>query len=394
MPFAKPIYAVAGYKTVFMGPGRPEFKPEDSAASFETIIKETADGTMAQVPHRHIDEGVIGSFMAARFINQANLPGFLPFMVPELLYKPCFGVEGACGTGGRAIGVAIRSLLSGLADTVFVSAFEIQNTMKALYGADVLAGAAYYNGERKEGEAFFFPGIFSNRAVQYMEKYGKEKTREALATWYENAIIHARSDAKAQEHFNKTTDLKTLGMTPPNPKTFLPGLNPYDCSKVSDGAASLILATEAGLKKLGVEPILEIIGLGEAEGDITARPKDPTRMDTTEAATKKAFQSASLKPSDIHRYEVHDCFTISGLLSLEAIGLANPGEGPDYILSKKSFDKVNLSGGLIGFGHPTGASGVRMLVDLIHDEKTKNGMMISMGGNDKTVTAIITKRVT
>ena len=89
------------------------------------------------------------------------------------------------------------------------------------------------------------------------------------------------------------------------------------------------------------------------------------------------------------RIEVHDCFTISGLLSLEAIGLAKPGEGTDYILSKKSFDKVNLSGGLIGFGHPTGASGVRMMVDLMNDAALKQGLMVSMGGNDKTVTAIV-----
>lgn len=389
MPFAKKIFACAGYKTTFMGPGRPEFKPEESAASFEKILKETANGTLSQIKSRAIDEGVIGSFMPARFINQANIPGFLPFMVPELYLKPCFGVEGACGTGGRAIGIAIRSLLAGFADTVFVSAFEIQNTMKALYGADVLAGAAYYNGERKKGDAFFFPGIFNKRAEAYMKKYGAKKTREAFAQWYENAIMHARKDEKAQEYYNKTEDLKALGMMEPNPKTFLSCLNPYDCSKVSDGAASFILATEEGLKKLGVKASVELIGLGEAEGDITQPPPDETHLATTEAAVKKAFQSAESNVDKMDRIEVHDCFTVSGLLSLEAIGLAKPGEGTDYILSKKSFDKVNLSGGLIGFGHPTGASGVRMMVDLMNDAALKQGLMVSMGGNDKTVTAIV-----
>lgn len=394
MPFPKKIYACAGYKTVFMGPGRPEFKPEESANSFERIIKESAEGTLAQVKNRSIDEGVIGSFMSPRFIKQANLPGFLPYVVPELHHKPCIGVEGACGTGGRAVGVAIRSLLSGMAETVFVMGFEIQNTMKALYGADVLAGAAYYNGERKEGDAFFFPGIFSKRADSYMKKYDAKKTREALAEWYENAIVNARTDKKAQEYTNTTQDLKKLGMTPPNPKTFLSALNPYDCSKVSDGAASLILCTKEGLDRLGVplSEAIEIVGLGEAEADITAPPIDATRLTTTESAVEKALKQSGEKLNDINRFEVHDCFTISGLLSIEAIGLASPGEGPDYILNKKTKDKVNLSGGLIGFGHPTGASGVRMLVDLIQDKKAKTGLMVSMGGNDKTVTALITKR--
>lgn len=394
MPFPKKIYACAGYKTIFMGPGRPEFKPEESAASFEKIIKESADGTLKQIKTRNIDEGVIGSFMAPRFIKQANLPGFLPFLVPELTHKPCIAVEGACGTGGRAIGVAIRSLLAGMADSVFVLAFEIQNTMKALYGADVLAGAAYYNGERKEGEAFFFPGIFSKRAESYMAKYDARKTREALALWYETAILNARKDPKAQEYANKTEDLKKLGMTPPNPKTFLPALNPYDCSKVSDGAASLILCTEEGLKKLGVDikEAIEIRGLGEAEADITLPPQEMTKLTTTESAVQKALQQSGEKLSQVNRFELHDCFTISGLLSIEAIGLAKPGEGPDYILEGKTKDKVNLSGGLIGFGHPTGASGVRMLVDLLQDKQAKVGLMVSMGGNDKTVTAIVTKR--
>ena len=100
--------------------------------------------------------------MSARFLNQANLPGFLPFMEPNLLHKPCTGVEGACGTGGRAIATGMRSILSDLANSVFVAAFEMQNTMRSVYGADVLAGAAYYKGERKEGHAYFFPPSLPN----------------------------------------------------------------------------------------------------------------------------------------------------------------------------------------------------------------------------------------
>jgi acetyl-CoA C-acetyltransferase len=65
----------------------------------------------------------------------------------------------------------MRSVLADFADSVFVSAFEVQNTMKAVYGADVLAGAAYYNKERKKGGAFFFPELFSDRAGAYFEKY-------------------------------------------------------------------------------------------------------------------------------------------------------------------------------------------------------------------------------
>lgn len=403
--FRKRVYACAGATSLFFGPGRKEFNPDQPMPSFETYLQETAEGTLAQIdPKATLDEGIIGSFMAAQFLKQGNLPGFLPFMAPGLLGKPCTAVEGACGTGGRALAVAIRSVLSDLSDVVFVSGFELQNSVKALYGADILAGAAYYKGERKRGHAFFFPGIFSERAGAYYQRYGAEKTRKAMAKWYENAIVNARKHPKAQEYQNKTQDLMALGMTPPNPARFLPHLNNYDCSKVTDGAASIFIVSEEGLKRLGIpkEKAIEIIGIGEAEGDITKPPKDLTQFTQTETAGKQALKSAHLTMDQIGVLELHDCFTISGLLALEAIGAAQAGKAPELVLSGATAPEgtlpTNLSGGLIGFGHPTGASGVRMLVDLWREltfstsKKSPYGMMVSMGGNDITVTSLIAKK--
>lgn len=406
--FRKKIYVAAGYTTIFFGSGRKEFDPTKPLPSFETYLKETAEGTLHQVPNPQCDEGIIGSFMSGRFINQANIPGFLPYMVPDLLGKPCTGIEGACGTGGRAIATAVKSVLSDLSDTVFVAGFEMQNSMKALYGADILAGASYYNKERKTGHAFFFPGIFSERAGAYYERYGYEMTRQAMAKWYELAILHARKNPKAQEYQNISENLFALGMTPPDPKRFVPFLNQYDCSKVSDGAASLIVLSEEGLKNSGIDKAMavEIIGMGAAEGDITQAPKDLTVLSTTEIAVRKALEQAGLSKDDIGILELHDCFTISGLLALEAIGYAEPGRAAQFVLDgNTAIDgkiPTNLSGGLGGFGHPTGATGVRQMVDLQKQligkadnqsqPRTPFGMMISMGGNDKTVTCFIVKR--
>lgn len=407
--FRKKIYAAAGYTTVFMGSGRPEFKPGETIP-FEAYIQEAAQGTAAQLPAgANLDEGVIGSFMSARFIHQANLPGFLPFMLPSLKYKPCVAVEGACGTGGRALGTAIRSILSDASEKTFVAGFEIQNTMKALYGADVLAGAAHYSRQRKEGHAYFFPGIFAQRAGAYYEKYGEDRARQAMARWYEQSIQNARKNPKAQEYHNSAADLYSLGLTKPDPVRFIPYLNYFDCSKVSDGAASLVIASEEGLNKLGVDKkdAVEIVAIGEAQGDITADPTDLTVLATTAEAVKQALAQAQLNINDISLLELHDCFSITALLALEAAGLAKPGEGPDFIAAGNTQAKgnvpTNLSGGLIGFGHPTGASGVRQLVDLLHqftrrsanqiEPRTPYGMMISMGGNDMTVTCLIVKQI-
>lgn len=405
----KKLYAAAGYNTLYFGSGRKEFDPNKPMRPFEEYLQETAEGTRQQLPHPHFDEGVIGSFMSARFLNQANLPGFLPFMQPSLLHKPCTGVEGACGTGGRAIATAMRSILSDFANSVFVAAFEMQNSLKSVYGSDVLAGASYYKGERKTGHAYFFPGIFAERAGAYYQRYGYDNTRPGMAKWYELAILNARKNPKAQEYHNSSPNLFQLGMTPPNPKRFVPFLNYFDCSKVSDGASSIVILSERGLRESGLSPsdAVEIIGIGEAEGDITLAPTDLTRLTTTEIAVHKAMEMAGIRIDDIGLIEVHDCFTISGLLSLEALGLAAPGKAPSFILeghtSPEGRIPANLSGGLGGFGHPTGASGVRQLVDLLHQFtgraanpaklKKPYGLMISMGGNDKTVTCLIVKAI-
>jgi len=403
----KRIYAAAGYNTMYYGSGRPEFDPSKPMPPFENYLKETAEGTCAQLKNMSIDEGIIGSFMSGRFLRQGNLPGFLPYMVPALQGKPCTGVEGACGTGGRAIAMAMRSVLSDLSDVVFVAGFEMQNGVKAVYGADILAGAAYHAKERKGGDAFFFPGIFSERAGAYFKSYGEKVTREGMAKWYEQAILNARLNPKAQEYHNKSSDLFVLGLSPPDPKRFVPYLNQYDCSKVTDGASSLIIASKEGLEACGIrlEDAVEIIGIGEAEADITAPPKDLTELSTTAFAVSKALVQANVTKEEIGLLELHDCFSITGLLALEAIGFAKKGEAARYVLEGHTAPTgehpTNLSGGLVGFGHPTGASGVRQLVDLLHQftGKAANpvsternlGMLISMGGNDKTVTCLIVR---
>ncbi|MBA3604197.1 MAG: 3-ketoacyl-CoA thiolase [Parachlamydiaceae bacterium] len=407
--FRKKLYVASGYNTMYFGYGRREFDPSKPMPGFESYLKEASEGVLKQIPTVKIDEGVIGSFMSASFLKQANLPGFLPFMVPELLGKPCTAVEGACGTGGRAIATAMRSVLSDLADSVFVCGFEVQNSVKSVYGADLLAGAAYYNKERKKGHAHFFPGIFSERAGAYYAAYGTELARKAMATWYQQAIQNARKNPKAQEYHNTAKDLLSLGMTPPNPEQFVPYLNLMDCSKISDGASALLVLSEKGLENCGISKAdaVEIIGLGEAEGDITLSPSSLLDLSTTRLAASKALASANLTMNDIGWLEIHDCFSITALLTIVAIGLAEKGKAPEYILEghSQSTGKLptNLSGGLIGFGHPTGSTGVRQMVDLLNQmtNKAENqvkvdsskpfGMMISMGGNDKTVTCLIVK---
>ena len=192
---------------------------------------------------------------------------------------------------------------------------------------------------------------------------------------------------------------------------FVEHLNVFDCSKVSDGASAIAIVSEEGLERLGVpkEQAIEILGWAEAVYNITQPPEDLTRLETTARAVKKALEIAGITIDQLCLVETHDCFTIAGILATEAIGFAGPGEGADFVLegntAREGRIPFNTTGGLIGWGHPTGATGVHQAVTIWEQltgkageaqikisEERPYGLSVNMGGDDKTVVAIVYKR--
>jgi len=413
MPFfRKKVYACGGYYTVSLGTGRKEFHPKKPRPGIEQYIKEAVLGSIAQIQSpEHIDEGVIGNFIAARFCHQGNLGGFFPMAHETFRYKPCMRVEGACDSGGLALVASLKTILADVADTVLCVGVEVQNSVKAIYGADYLAAAGWYAGERKKGHAYFFPDKFSQRAGACFDKFGFDHVRAGMAQWYTNAIENARKNPKAQEYHNANTGLYDTGLAAPNPKVFCENINVYDCSKVSDGGAALIFASEEGLKKLGVEKknAVEVVAYAQVQDNITEAPPDLTKLTTCQIAAQRAYERAGIKPQDLGVLDVHDCFTIAGLLAIEAAGWAGHGEGAAFVkegnTKRGGLIPTNTSGGLIGYGHPTGATGVRQAIDIVHQLSNTAGdyqvtihgdrpygMISSMGGDDKTVVAMIFRK--
>ncbi len=402
---------VAGYNTLAMGTGRKEFNPKKERPGLEEYIREAGQGTLKQIGGAaNVDECVIGNFMAARFNRQANLAAFFPYVDEGLRYKPAVRVEGACATGALALMTGIRSILAETAEVVLVLGVEVQNTVKAIYCADYLAGAGWFK-NRKTGHAYFFPGQFSDRAGAYFEKYGRENTRKAFARWYRNAIENARLCPTAQEYHNTAKDPEAIGMAEPNGKSFVDHLNVFDCSKVSDGASAIAIVSEEGLKRCGIprSEAIEVLGWGQMEEDITKPPVDPTELTTTKMAVRQALASAGITRDQIGTAEIHDCFTIAGVLCMEAIGFAEQGKGADFILegntSRSGKIPVNTTGGLIGWGHPTGATGVHQAVTIWEQLTGKAGeaqitvsaerpygLTVNMGGDDKSLVSIVYKR--
>ena len=328
------VYMVAGYNTIAMGSGRKEFNPKKERPGLEEYLKEAGNATLKMIGGSHnVDECVVGNFMASRFNHQANLAAFFPYIDEGLRYKPATRVEGACCSGGLALMAGIRSVLAETAEVVLVIGVEVQNTVKAIYGADILSYAGWFK-QRKNGHAYFFHGQFSNRAGAYYEKYGKEKAMKAFAQWYVNAIENARLCATAQEYHNTLDNLMACGLTPPNGKSFVDHLNGFCCSKVSDGASSIAIVSEEGLQRTGIpkSEAVEIVGWGHAVDDITKDADDLTELATTQKAVTLALQNAGITIDQVATAEIHDCFTIAGVLAVEALGLAEKGRGADYII--------------------------------------------------------------
>lgn len=406
----KKVYLVGGYNTVSMGTGRKEFNPKKERPGLEDYIKEAGQATLKLIGGaQHVDECVIGNFIASRFNGQANMAAFFPFIDEGLRYKPAIRVEGACATGSLAVLSGVKSVLAETADVVLVIGVEVQNTVKAIYGADYLAAAGWAK-DRKAGHAYFFPGQFSDRAGAYFEKYGRELTRKAFARWFRNAVENARLCPTAQEHHNTTEDLEKLAMSEPNGKVFVDHLNVFDCSKVSDGASAIAVVSEEGLKRIGIplSEAVEIVSIGHVEEDITKPPIDKAALSTFKEAAKQALEHAGITIDQVATAEVHDCFTIAGIMAVEALGLAEPGKGPDFVLAGNTARDgkfpINTTGGLIGWGHPTGGTGVHMAVTLWEQlcgkaganqikipPERPYGLSVNMGGDDKTLVALVVK---
>jgi acetyl-CoA C-acetyltransferase/acetyl-CoA acyltransferase len=406
------VYMTAGYNTVSLGTGRREFHPKKPRPGIEHYISEAGKGVLERIGGpEHVDESVIGNFMAARFNKQANLPGFVPMIDEKLQWKPAISVEGACGSGGLALMYGIRSVLAETAEVVLTLGVEVQNTVKAIYGADILAGAGWYQ-RRKQGHAYFFPGQFSDRAGAYYEKYGYDKARKGMARWYANAIENARLDPTAQEFHNKTPDPEAVALKmKPNGAAFVDNLTVLDCSKVSDGASGIAICSEDGLKRMGIDKkdAVEVVGFGHVIRNITEDPADPTEVVTIRKAAIQAMENAGVTIDQIGTVETHDCFSIAGILAVEALGLAAKGEGADWVAegntTREGRMPMNTTGGLIGWGHPTGATGVHQAVTIwqqltgkagdaqieVSDDRPY-GMTINMGGDDVTVVAIVYKK--
>jgi acetyl-CoA acyltransferase len=416
---ARPVYVAAQAITPFIGKGSPHFIAPGHK-DFGTRDNPTLEDHVVAVIRKLFDDhaidpslvqrGYIGNFAGELFSHQAHLGALLARAEAHLAGIGCTRVEAACASGGVGIVNATDAIQAGV-DVVLVVGAEVQTTVRAREGADYLARAAHYATERGIDD-FTFPALLARRAKAYKERYGL--TERDLAHFSVKAYSNGNRNPLAHMHTMKMTLEQAASASDSNPKILRnPELQDHlkvsDCSQVSDGAAAVIIASEEGLQKLGraKEDAVQIRAYGFCTNPL-GQVQDLLRLDTAAAAASEAMRDSNTTPQDIHVAEVHDCFTIAELLMYEAVGWAEPGKGAELILSGRTSLEgdipVNTGGGLVAFGHPVGATGIKQVAEIYRQMKglcgeyqlqraLHTGLTVNMGGDDRTVVSFVLENV-
>ena len=412
MKSEKTIYLVGGDLTEFLGKGNPNWDEDGDNPSLEDHLSDAINGAFDStgVDPEVIERGYIGNFAGECFSNQGHM-GSLAVRANEKLHgKPFQRVEGACASGSLAVVNAINALQAG-SDVVMAAGAEVQSNVSARKGAGYLARAAHWESER-ELDDFTFPAMFARRAKHYKEKFGAENAdfahvvKKAYDNANKNPYAHMREIEVSFEDVAESGDNNFCFLRNDDLK---PHLRQKDCSQVTDGAAASILATEEGLEQLGVDPsdCVEIASWGWTTSPL-GEVDDYTELSNTKDAAAEAYSDAGINPDDVDVAEVHDCFAIAELMMYEALGWADAGKGVELAESGETqIDgdiPVNTGGGLIAFGHPVGATGVKQILEIYRQmngecgdyqipETPEVGMTANMGGDDRTTVCFAVKNV-
>lgn len=337
--------------------------------SIPTMVSDAVEGVCREVgvSPSVADVGSIGATCNLSLNGQGLLSGLMA-MVPGLEGKPIEAVENACATGGQAVLSVIHKLQAGLGDVGISVGFEkMRDADGRANGEEIGRVLGYFSHpDDRPGKVYVFPHLFAEIMACYMSTYGVNETElSAIAlTEYQNA----RHNPYAQMR-SVTLTAEQATTVAGNNRYLVDGLplKTYDCSQITDGYAALMLATDEGLRKLGIarDATIEVAGYGQATDPLKFAGRDVLRPSGAYRAMRSAYEMAGVTPADVNVAEVHDCFTVMGAIATEVIGKAEPGRGARYWAEGKARPDgecgINTSGGLIAKGHPIGATGIAMI---------------------------------
>ncbi|MCA8924265.1 MAG: 3-ketoacyl-CoA thiolase [Planctomycetes bacterium] len=416
---SRKVYVAGAAHTPFIGKFHPDFiwkKHPDFGKrenpTLEDYVHRAALGALedAGADPNQVDKAYVGNFVGELFSNQGHLGAVLAAAHPGLQGVPTMRVEGACASGALAVSAGVDAIRAG-ADLVLVVGAEVQTTENAKVGADYLARAAHYRTQRAI-DPFTFPALFARRMRAYSEAFGLEPAElakvvvNAYGNANKNPNAHMRTVRMSLENASEASDKNPCFLSN---EELQPFMKVSDCSQVSDGGSAIVLASKEGLEKLGRGggQTVEVIACAQATGPITG-PEDLTRMEITKLAADRAYAQAGVGPKDVQVAEVHDCFAVAQLLAVEALGFADGPGGARKLIAEDAMAiggriPVNTGGGLMAFGHPVGATGVKQIGELYRQLLGKCGdyqvpgeptlaLAQNMGGDDRTAVVTVLRR--
>lgn len=409
------VYILGGCQTDFQRNWTKEGK--NIYAMMREIVNDTLEevdidfNCITQLKKEKRFEVFIGNLAAELYCKQGNL-GALITDIDKCFYGiPAARYEASCASGSVALGSAITKIRFKDIDVALVIGIELMKSVDSKTCGDYLGTAAYYEKEAN-GIEYPFPKLFGKLTEELIKKYKLDENRflENLAEIASINYSNAKKNPNAQtrfwfmnkEHANYRNTIfnKSVGGK----------LCISDCSQITDGAVGVVLVSYDFLseyfKKMNIKnksiPYVKGCGVRVAPFQFNKKmsesKENPFILPWTFQSINDSYECARLSVKDMDVFETHDCFTVSEYVAISHFGLTNPGEEYKAIESGSikltGCNPINPSGGLIGVGHPVGASGVRMFLDLYKQvsnkandyqvENARNGIMLNIGGTATT----------
>lgn len=347
----------------------------------------------------------VGNALAEFYTQQTHLGAMLTEVHPAFFGVPATRYEAACASGAAAIAAAQSGIRAGDYDVAIVVGWEMMKTVDAATSGDYIARTTYYAKEAR-GLDCPFPKLMGRIMEAYVARYGEqERMLSALARITEKNFANAKANpnAKTRQWFMNYDQANMRGA--PTNAAIGGMLAAADFARFADGAAVVVLCSEAYRKERGLDAATPYIkGFGHRvapmllDWKLEESRENAYLLPWTRQAVVEAYARADVRVEDIDFFETHDAGTAMEYVSLSAFGIAQTGkeylsveQGDTTVTGKYP---VNPSGGLLGGGHPAGATGVRMFLDVYKQiagkagayqlPKAKTGCMLNMGGSATT----------
>jgi len=352
-------------KVVILGMGCTKFGERWNDGAEELMV-EAFEEAMADagIEKKDIDAAWLGTCFDEVDVGKSALPASLTLRLPNI---PVTRVENFCASGTEAFRGAVYAVASGAADIAM--AIGVEKLKDIGYG-----GLPEFSSAMGPLNGLYFPnatapGCFAMLATGYAAKYGLDIQEVKKAMAHVSMKSHANGVLNPKAHLRRAvTEEQVL-----NAPTIAFPLGLFDCCGVSDGSACAIVTTPEIAKSLGKKDLVAVkaLQLSLSSGtEMAYHDWDGAHFVTTSKASKMAYAEAGVTNprEEISMMEVHDCFSITELVTMEDLHISERGQAPkdvmDGFYDSDGQVPCQIDGGLKCFGHPIGASGLRMLYEM------------------------------